>query len=78
MCRLYLPTPVLDIPERIHGAGVKFRVTYVDGRMVDYPGRIEVISRTLEALVSRVSCDSSIEKVSVILCSGRLFCVCSK
>ena len=78
MCRLYLPTPVLDVPERIHGAGIKFRVSYSDGRVVDYPGRIEVISWTLEALVSRVSRDSSIDKVSVILSSGRLFCVCSK
>lgn len=78
MVRLYIPTPVLDIPERIHGSGAKFSVTYCDGRVVDYPGRINVVSWLFDTLVARLSCDSSIESVSVYLSSGRLLCRCGR
>jgi hypothetical protein len=78
MVRLYVPTPVLDIPERIHGNGAKFTVTYCDGRVVDYPGRINVVSWLFDSLVARLSSDSSIESVSVHLSSGRLLCRCGR
>lgn len=78
MIRLYIPTPVLDIPERIHGGGAKFCVTYCDGRVVDYPGRINVVSWLFDSLVARLSRDSSIESVSVYLSSGRLLCRCGR
>lgn len=78
MVRLYVPTPVLDIPERIHGNGAKFNVTYCDGRVIDYHGRINVVSWLFDALVARLSGDSSIESVSVYLSSGRLLCRCGR
>lgn len=78
MVRLYVPTPVLEIPERIHGDGAKFSVTYGDGRTVDYPGRIDVIGWLFDALVARLSRDASIDSVSVYLSSGRLFCRCGR
>lgn len=78
MVRLYFPTPVLDIPERIHGDGAKFSVTYGDGRIVDYPGRIVAISWLYDALVARLSRDASIDSVSVYLESGRLLCRCGR
>lgn len=78
MVRLYVPTPVLDIPERIHGDGAKFSVTYCDGRTVDYPGSISVIGWLFDALVARLSRDASIESVSVFLSSGRLLCRCGR
>lgn len=78
MVRLYVPTPVLDIPERIHGDGAKFSVTYSDGRTIDYPGSISVIGWLFDALVARLSRDSSIDSVSVYLASGRLLCRCGR
>lgn len=78
MVSLYVPTPVLDIPERIHGGGAKFSVTYSDGRVVDYPGSIEVIGWLFDALVARLSRDASIDSVSVYLSSGRLLCRCGR
>lgn len=78
MVRLYVPTPVLDIPERVHGKGAKFSVTYCDGRVVNYPGHIYVVSSLFDSLVARLSSDSSIESVSVYLSSGRLLCRCGR
>lgn len=78
MVRLYVPTPVLDIPERIHGGGAKFSVTYSDGRTVDYPGSISVIGWLFDSLVARLSRDASIDSVSVYLSSGRLLCRCGR
>lgn len=78
MVELIVPVPVCDIPERIHGDGAKFSVTYSDGRTVDYPGSISVIGWLFDALVARLSRDASIDSVSVFLSSGRLLCRCGR
>lgn len=78
MVRLSVPTPICDVPERVHGRDCVFRVDYCEGRSVDYPGSIGSVSRLFDALVARLSTDFSISVVSVILDSGRLLCRCSR
>ena len=76
MVRLYIPTPVLEIPERVHGQALRFVVTYVSGCSFDYPGRCGAVSRLFSALRDRLGRDRSIVDVCVYLPSGRLLCEC--
>lgn len=78
MVNLHCPTPILEVPERIHGARLSFQDLYADGRDCGYSGVCRSISGLLDALVSRLSCDSSILYVGVSLPSGRLIIECSR
>lgn len=78
MVRLSVPTPVCMIPEPVNGCGCLFHVVYCDDRCVDYHGVIYSASRLFDSLVARLSSDSSISVVSVVLESGRLLCRCSR
>lgn len=74
--RLYVPVAVCDLPERVHGVVCQFYVCYSSGREARYSGRIGAVSCLFDALVDRLSSDSSISDVRVYLPSGRFLCEC--
>lgn len=78
MVNFHFPTPILEVPERIHGSRLLFHVLYADGRDCGYSGVCRSISGLLDALESRLSRDGSILYVGVSLPSGRLLCECSR
>lgn len=74
--RLYVPVAVCDLPERVHGVVCQFYVCYSSGREVLVSGRVRSVSCLFDALVDRLSSDSSISDVRVYLPSGRFLCEC--
>lgn len=78
MVSLYIPTPVLEIPERVHGQALRFVVTYCHGGSRVFSGRCGAVSRLFSALRGRLVRDRSILLVEVYLPSGRLLCSCQR
>ena len=69
---------VLSLPVRLAGSSVTFRVAYSCGVVRDFSGRVGSLSGLRRALVSRLSSDSSVWCVQVVLSSGLYLCECSR
>lgn len=69
---------LLDLPVRLSGAEVVFRVGYSCGVCRDFPGRLSSLVWLRRALLSRLSSDSSLWLVQVLLPSGVPVAECSR
>ena len=69
---------LLDRPVRLHGAQVVYRVSYSCGIVRDFSGRLSSLVSLRRALCSRLSSDSSLCCVQVLLPSGVPVAECSR
>ncbi len=69
---------LLDRPVRLNGAQVVYRVSYSCGIVRDFPGRLSSLVSLRCALRSRLSSDSSLWCVQVLLPSGVPVAECSR
>lgn len=69
---------LLDLPVRLSGAQVVFRVAYSCGIVRDFSGRLSSLVWLRRALRSRLSSDSSLLLVQVFLPSGVVVAECSR
>lgn len=76
MVNFSVPTPICDLPFRVHGRIVDFYVYYADGSFKHVQDRVGSFYLLREALVNRLSRDLSINRVRVRLCEGVTLCEC--
>lgn len=76
MVNFIVPTPICDLPFRVHGRFVDFCVYYADGSFRRVQGSVGSFYLLREALINRLSRDISINRVRVRLCEGVTLCEC--
>lgn len=70
----YIPTPFMEIPERLHNVKLRFYVCLRNGNDFERSGDFSSAWNCLSLLRSRLVSDASISNVMVYLPSGRLLC----
>lgn len=70
----YIPTPFLEIPERLHNVQLGFRVVMSSGNEVVRYAKFSSAWAALSQVRARLVSDVFISSVCVYLPSGRLLC----
>lgn len=70
----YIPTPFLEIPERLHDVQLKFHVVMCSGNEVVRGAKFSSAWVALSQVRARLASDIYISSVLVYLPSGRLLC----
>lgn len=70
----YIPTPFLEIPERLHNVQLQFHVVMCSGNEVIRGAKFSSAWVALARVRKRLAYDVAISSVFVYLPSGRLLC----
>ena len=70
----YIPTPFLEIPERLHNVHLRFHVFMCTGNEVVRDAKFSSAWVALSQVRARLASDVFISSVCVYLPSGRLLC----
>ena len=76
MVNFSVPTPICDLPFRVHGRFVDFCVYYANGSFKRVQGSVGSFYLLRQALIDRLTRDLSINRVIVRLCEGVTLCEC--
>lgn len=78
MIKYWFNEQVLTLPFRVHNLECRFVVAYSCGVCREFRGVVSSLSALRSALCSRLSSDSSLWCVQVVLPSGVFLCECSR